>query len=163
MDKVNLAPQHVNAMKMFDKLKAMGLIKDVNEIVGDGWVKTTIFPTGSMFQKIAPDGILMAMVELRKNRGDDPKIFPNGRWHISLSHNSGLRQAHAELGDINIPKRLPTWDELLEARKKFTPPDVNMAIMMPPPDKYVNIHGTCLHLLQIPVELALDPGPLGAI
>jgi len=54
-------------------------------------------------------------------------------WHLSISH----------------PERYPTWDEIKEARFQLTPHNVTMAMILPPPDEYVNIHENCFHLWQI--------------
>lgn len=45
------------------------------------------------------------------------------RWHLSISH----------------PSRYPTWDEIKTARYKLTPPALRMAMLLPPPDEYVNV------------------------
>lgn len=58
---------------------------------------------------------------------------------------------------------MPTWDEIKEARYKFLPLDVNMAIMFPPVSMYYNRHATCLHLLEVPVSLAIDLRQRGGI
>lgn len=55
-----------------------------------------------------------------------------GRWHLSIAH----------------PKRLPTWEELRDARYEFTPADVTMVMVLPRPEQYVNIHPNCLHLWE---------------
>lgn len=57
----------------------------------------------------------------------------NGCYHISISH----------------PERLPTYDELKEARYKFAPDFVYMAQIFPPMDEFVNLHPFCLHLYEI--------------
>lgn len=57
---------------------------------------------------------------------------PDG-WHLSISH----------------PRRYPTWDEIKAARYLLTPHNVTMAMILPPPEEYVNIHENCFHLWQI--------------
>ena len=54
-------------------------------------------------------------------------------WHLSISH----------------PNRLPTYDEVKEARYKFLPDDVHMAMIFPPRREFVNLHPTCFHLWEI--------------
>lgn len=54
-------------------------------------------------------------------------------WHLSISHAS----------------RYPTWDEIADARYKFVPDEVTMAMMLPPRGEYVNIHPHCFHLHQV--------------
>lgn len=128
------------------------------EDVGDGWKKIQLpshpmYANAANFAKQIRDGYLNVMVEHRKKR-DDPKIFPFGRWHLSISHNPLLPGRMV---------RMPTWEEMKDARYKFTPNGVNMAIMFPPDELYYNLHPTCLHLLEIPVCLALDPKKNGGI
>jgi hypothetical protein len=45
------------------------------------------------------------------------------RYHLSMSH----------------PTRPPTWDEIREARYRFCPDRITMAMLLPPKAFYVNI------------------------
>ncbi|MBC7105665.1 MAG: hypothetical protein H5T97_06985 [Firmicutes bacterium] len=54
-------------------------------------------------------------------------------WHLSISH----------------PHRYPTWDEIKAARYALTPHNVTMALILPPPEEYVNVHPNCFHLWEI--------------
>lgn len=45
------------------------------------------------------------------------------RWHLSISH----------------PSRHPTWDEIKTARYKLLPLDMAFAMILPPPEFYVNV------------------------
>lgn len=58
------------------------------------------------------------------------------RWHLSISH----------------PLRYPKWDEIKEARYRFLPADITVAMLLPPPSEYVNLHKNCFHLHEIPSE-----------
>mgnify|MGYP000901348226 CR=1 FL=1 len=55
-----------------------------------------------------------------------------GRWHLSIAH----------------PQRLPTWEEVRDARYNFTPENVTMVMILPHPEQYVNIHPNCFHLWE---------------
>jgi len=44
-------------------------------------------------------------------------------WHLSISH----------------PKRHPTWDELKTVRYRLLDPGLAFAILLPPPEMYVNV------------------------
>jgi hypothetical protein len=55
-------------------------------------------------------------------------------WHLSISR----------------PDRLPSWEELRDARYALVPEDVTMAMFLPPRSEYVNVHETCLHLYEVP-------------
>jgi hypothetical protein len=70
-------------------------------------------------------------------------------WHLSISHRSNL------LGPTGhpLPGRYPTWDEIADARYLFCPKTITMAMLLPPPEEYVNIHQSTFHLWQVPNEL----------
>lgn len=55
-----------------------------------------------------------------------------GKWHISIAH----------------PDRYPTWDEVAQARYKALPADLWMAMILPPPSEYVNVHRYCFQLVE---------------
>lgn len=63
----------------------------------------------------------------------------NALWHLSISHSGGLR-----------PSRYPVWDEITDARYTLLPKDITMAMILPPPEQYVNVHETTFHLWEIP-------------
>lgn len=67
----------------------------------------------------------------------------HGRWHLSIAH----------------PKRLPTWEEVREARYHFLPDGVLMAMLLPPKEEYVNVHPFCFHLWEIQGEEAAGYSP----
>lgn len=56
-----------------------------------------------------------------------------GMWHLSISH----------------PTRYPSWDEIKEARYRFVPNEVTMAMLLPPREEYINIHSNCFHLHEL--------------
>ena len=68
--------------------------------------------------------------------GQEPVGLDGLSWHLSISH----------------PDRYPTWDEIHEARYKFVPNEVTMAMILPPKEEYVNMHKNCFHLYEIPGE-----------
>lgn len=88
------------------------------------------------YEATAPDGELHAIVTHE----------PTG-WHLSVSFRP-LRGA---------PLRLPSWDELKDARYRFLPDRAHMAALLPPRAEWVDIHPTCLHLWEIPAEVAQAP------
>lgn len=57
----------------------------------------------------------------------------DGLWHLSISHN----------------RRYPTWDEIKTARYELLPHDRYIAMILPPPTEYVNIHDNCFHLHEL--------------
>jgi len=58
----------------------------------------------------------------------------DGRVHISISHAS----------------RLPTYEELKEARYTLAPAVPYMAQIFPPKAEFVNVHQYTLHLWELP-------------
>lgn len=64
-------------------------------------------------------------------------------WHLSIAH----------------VDRYPTWDEIADVRYRLVPEDVTMAMLLPPPDEYVNAHEHCFHLWEI--EDPRDPAVRG--
>jgi hypothetical protein len=57
-------------------------------------------------------------------------------WHLSVSH----------------PTRLPTWEEMRDARYALVPDAATMALLLPPQAEYVNVHPFCLQMYEIPNE-----------
>lgn len=91
------------------------------------------------------DGVLGLLVS-QDPAGRDGKLL----WHISLSHRNGWRHSGEE-----VITRLPTWDELKYVKYTFAPPGVVMALLLPAAGQpYVDDFPTCLHLWEVPRELA---------
>ena len=59
---------------------------------------------------------------------------------------SGVLRWHAS---ISVEGRYPTWDEIADARYTLLPTDILVAMLLPPPDQYVNAHPTTFHLHEI--------------
>lgn len=85
-----------------------------------------------LYQRRVNDGYLRVLV------GREPKNGGPEVWHLSISHKV----------------RIPAWYEIKEARYKFLPDGVNMAIMFPPVSQYVDLHPHTIHLWEIPIDLA---------
>lgn len=80
------------------------------------------------YQQDVLDGHLTVMC------GREPAGF-----HLSISHRTNNLK----------PGRYPTWDEIIDARYRFCPPEATMAMLLPPKAEYVNLHETCFHLWEI--------------
>lgn len=95
-----------------------------------------------VFQKNVGDGHLSVFVALEP-LGPDNEL----RWHLSISHRSN----NIVLPSTGkpAPGRIPTWEEIKEARYRFLPDDVYMAMILPPMSEYVNVHPTTMHLHEI--------------
>ena len=63
---------------------------------------------------------------------------PGVGWHLSISHRTKALK----------PGRYPKWGEIKDARYRFTPHDVSMCMVLPPPEDYLNVHETCFHLWE---------------
>jgi hypothetical protein len=87
-------------------------------------------PLCETWQRDVKDGHLTVIV------GREPE-----GWHLSISHRTNSSPPR--------PGRNPKWGEIKEARYRFTPADVTMAMILPPMDEYVNVMETCFHLWQI--------------
>jgi hypothetical protein len=57
-------------------------------------------------------------------------------WHLSISR----------------PDRLPSWEEIRDARYALVPDEATMALLLPPRSEYVNVHEFCMQLYEIPGE-----------
>jgi hypothetical protein len=57
-------------------------------------------------------------------------------WHLSVSK----------------PDKLPTWEEMRDARYALVPDEATMALLLPPRSEYVNVHDFCLQMYEIPSE-----------
>lgn len=88
-------------------------------------------PGVKAIQKEVHDGHLTVLV------GQEPD-----GWHLSISHRLTNRE----------PGRYPTWDEIKDARYRFAPLDITMAMLLPPQDEYVNAHPTTFHLWEVPAD-----------
>lgn len=86
------------------------------------------------WQKDVPDGHLTVLYARE-----------GGEFHMSISHR---RESRSGI----VPGRNPTWSEIKEARYRFCPGDVVMAMLLPPLTEYVNVHETTFHLWEIPPE-----------
>ena len=94
-------------------------------------------PGARCFQANVPDGHLSVLVSL-----------DNGKWHLSISHRLSILNAEGQ----PEPGRIPTWDEIKEARYLYCPDDKHMAMILPPPKEFVNVHPTTMHLWEIQPE-----------
>jgi len=89
-------------------------------------------PGCQVWQRDVKDGHLMVIVGKESVSG----------WHMSISHRTNSNPPR--------PGRNPKWNEIKQARYKFTPADVTMCMILPPPDEYVNVMETCFHLWEHP-------------
>jgi hypothetical protein len=94
-------------------------------------------PTTACYQRDVADGHLSVFVGIEDED-----------WHLSISHRKNLLGPDGR----NLPGRYPSWDEIAEARYRFCPDEVTMAMLLPPKDEYVNVHPTTFHLWEIPNE-----------
>ena len=73
-------------------------------------------------------------MEFKKYKECDVLVSQDGGlWHLSISH----------------PTRYPTYDEIKEARYKFLPDELRMAMIFPSKREFVNVHNNCFHLWEL--------------
>lgn len=90
------------------------------QILNDHWKNGDINPNAKAYT----NGHLAVIVSI-----DDP----DERYHLSISHR----------------RRMPTWDEIGQARRELLPPDLHFCIPHPPEKFWINVHPYCLHLWEI--------------
>jgi len=73
-------------------------------------------------------GSLRVLLNREERNPGGPRLL-----HLSISH----------------PTRYPTWEEIKAARYDLMPHDVMVAMLLPPPADYVNIHPNCFHLWEL--------------
>lgn len=97
------------------------------------------YPGTRAWQLDLADGHLTVFV------GREPTPMPNGDqlllWHLSISHRTNDRPPQ--------PGRYPSWDEIRDARERFVPDEVTVALFLPPRSEYVNVHSTTFHLWEV--------------
>lgn len=99
------------------------------------WVEiNSPMPYCKAFSKKIMDGYLTVFAG-KEPTGADRKML----WHLSISHKRNR----------NDPGRIPTWQEIKEARYAFCPDGVYMAMILPPKQEFVNLHPTTMHLHEI--------------
>lgn len=98
-----------------------------------------VHPGTRAYQRDLPDGHLSVFV------GREMTELPGGDrlplWHLSISHRTNDRAPQ--------PGRYPSWDEIRDARERFIPDEVTVAMILPPKAEYVNVHATAFHLWEI--------------
>lgn len=86
-------------------------------------------------------------VEVRRLLEPGSRAYSMGRCQIIVSE-----QAAGWHLSISRPDRLPTWEEVRDARYALVPDEATMALLLPPRAEYVNVHDFCLQLYEIPGE-----------
>jgi len=69
----------------------------------------------------------------------DPKLTVIHTRTVSFGHHLSI--AHDD--------RYPTWDEVRDIRYLLVPAEHAMAMLLPPPDQYVNVHENCFQLIEV--------------
>jgi hypothetical protein len=61
-------------------------------------------------------------------------------WHLSISKQD----------------KLPSWEEVRDARYELIPDEATMALLLPARSEYVNVHEFTLQMYEIPAEYIAD-------
>lgn len=100
-----------------------------------GWQRTDV---PALVRQLSPD---VRGYRKQVGAGCTLNVFvgtEDGVWHLSIAH----------YPSEGPNARLPTWEEIRDARYEFCPPELVMAILLPPRSEYVNAHETTMHLWQ---------------
>ena len=94
------------------------------------WTSPLVLPAGWTFHE----------------RGLDGFTATNG-WGLSIIATVATERDGAEWVHLSVAhrKRMPTWDEIRDARALVLG-DRESYIVLPPKDRYVNTHPNCLHV-----------------
>jgi hypothetical protein len=116
-----------------------------------GWKRVPLGAAGDLLVDQCP-GIRAHQRDLEDGHltvlaGREPEHPGGPKWHLSISHRTSEATPQ--------PGRYPTWDEIKEARYRFVPDGVTMAMLLPPKAEYVNVHETCFHLWEIEPEAGI--------
>src|SRR5262245_19530158 len=92
-----------------------------------------------LVQHVVPDAL-----RSRFPPGTPTKVYTLGECSIVVTRNLG------KLWHLSIahPDRYPTWDEISQARYRCVPKNIWMAMYLPPPHDYTNIHRNCFQLVE---------------
>jgi hypothetical protein len=104
--------------------------------VDPGPLMKTTYPGTRAWQRETPGGHLTVFVGREADLS-----FSRPLWHLSISHRTNEHPPQ--------PGRYPDWDEIVEARYRFIPDGVNVAMLLPPRAEWVNVHPTTFHLWEI--------------
>jgi len=78
-------------------------------------------------------------------------FFPEGAKAYSLGNCTIFYTIDENRHHLSIsnPNRYPTWEEISFIRYALIPDEIPMAMVLPPKEKYVNLHKNCFHLWEI--------------
>lgn len=93
------------------------------------WIEGMPWQGLRTFKKRLRDGILQVIVGQERVNGRGTPM----RWHLSISHQH----------------RVPSWDEIKDARYALCPDQAHMAMILPPKAEYVNVHPFTMHLFEV--------------
>lgn len=77
--------------------------------------------------------------------GESVQCWRMGELWIIQTRNGG----HSTHLSISHPRRLPTWEEVRRVRYELLPLDATFAMLLPPPEDYVNVHEFCFQLIEV--------------
>jgi hypothetical protein len=82
----------------------------------------------------------------------DPPVAYAGSGFVVIASVDATH--HGELAHVSISHRYrdPTWDEIRQVRDRFFPPNVDVMMVLPKVQDYVNLHPHCFHLYQTPSD-----------
>lgn len=103
-------------------------------------------------------GLPLLFVDETKQEVGGGKTAELRRWYnpsTSVSVIASIDDTqHGPLLHVSIARkdRLPRWQEITAIRDYFFPPDVDVMMVLPRQEDYVNLHPNAMHLWQMPME-----------
>ena len=111
---------------------------DWKEFVPAPEIRAAIEPDARAFRREVADGHLTVIVGSWA-----------GKFHLSISHRLSI--VDPSTGGP-APGRIPSWEEIRDARYDLAPDEATMAMLLPPRGEYINLHPTTMHLYQVEGE-----------
>ncbi|MEU4386602.1 hypothetical protein [Promicromonospora sp. NPDC023805] len=120
-----------------------------------------MIPSGPGTSVGAAQGILWTRLRevptLAGMRGYEARVL-DGELHAIVSHEpTGWHLSVSFQPHPGAARRLPSWDELKDARYRFLPDRAHMAALLPPRAEWVDVHPTTLHLWEMPAATVQAP------
>ena len=85
---------------------------------------------------------LIALV-VGSHGGGPVRSYENDELACIVSHDQGAMHA-----SLSHRERYPTWDEIKAIREWVFPNDVEVVMVLPRAEDYVNLHPNCFHLWE---------------
>ena len=79
----------------------------------------------------------------------NPHVYYAGHLKVLYSEENTPKWGWLKHLSVSHPLRYPYWDEIKEAKERFMG-DIDVAMILPKKEDYINVHKNCFHLWEIP-------------